>query len=400
MSRPDPCPKPFAGLRILDFSRVLAGPFCTAMLADLGAEIIKVEPPGGDDQRAMGAFQDGVSVNFELINRGKRSLRLDLKQPAAQRLARDLAARCDVVVENFRPGVADKLGIGYEALREVRADLVYCSISGFGQTGPLAQHPSYDVIAQAASGLMSLTGQADGDPVLVGDSVGDTVSGLFAAFGISAALYRRARTGMGGRVDIAMFDALFALLPTALAQLQVTGRAPGRSGAVHPLSAPFGAYRASDRPFMVAIANNSLFERFAALVGAPGLGCEPRFASDRLRRENEAELRRIIEDWAAGMTAAEAVGILAAAGIPASEIWTVKEAAESAHAAHRGLTASIDTPRIGRLNLPEQPIHLSGLTRGNLRPAPALGEHGSEILADILGLSEADIAGLAADRVI
>ncbi len=174
--------KLLSGVRVLDFSRVLAGPFCTALMADIGADIIKVEPPTGDDQRSMGAFRDGVSVSFELINRNKRSLKLDLKSDQGREIARRLAAQCDVVVENFRPGVAAKLGIDYESLRQLRPDLIYCSISGFGQSGPMAGSPSYDVVAQALSGLMSITGSPEGEPMLVGDSVGDTVSGLFAAW--------------------------------------------------------------------------------------------------------------------------------------------------------------------------------------------------------------------------
>jgi len=392
--------RPFSGLRILDFSRVLAGPFCTAMLADLGAEIIKVEPPGGDDQRAMGAFRNGRSVNFELINRNKRSLRLDLKQPAGRQLALRLAARCDVVVENFRPGVADRLGIDFAAIAAVRPDVIYCSISGFGQNGPLAQHPSYDVVAQAASGLMSLTGPKDGDPVLVGDSVGDTVSGTFAAFGIAAALYRRAITGIGGRIDIAMFDALFALLPTALAQLQATGRAPQRCGAVHPLSAPFGAYRASDRTFMLAIANNPLFGRFASVIGRPGLALEDRFASDRQRRDNEGALRTIIEDWAATRKASDIIALLLEAGIPASDIWTIDEAAGSAHARHRHLTTAVEAAGLGRIDLPEQPVHFADLERGGVRPAPALGADGPDILTALLDLTQVEISRLQADGAI
>jgi CoA:oxalate CoA-transferase len=392
--------KPLSGVRILDFSRVLAGPFCTALFADIGAEVIKIEPPGGDDQRAMGAFKNDVSVNFELVNRGKRSLRLDLKRPGTLKLVLELAARCDVVVENFRPGVADKLGIGYDALKTVKPDLIYCSISGFGQNGPLSLHPSYDVVAQATSGLMSLTGNADSPPVLVGDSVGDTVSGLFAAWGISSALFRRARTGEGARLDVAMFDSLFSLLPTALAQFQVTGQSPERSGAQHPLSAPFGAYRAADRMFIIAIANNVLFEKFSGLIGHPDLPQDERFSSDRLRRQNEVALRAVIETWAANLTASAAVKCLLDAGIPSSEIWTVAEAAMSDHAVHRGLLTAVANPRLGTVHLPEQPVHFDGCRRGDIRPAPGLAEDNRSILADVLGLSDSEISMLAADGII
>lgn len=395
-----PSTKPFAGVTVLDFSRVLAGPFCTAMLADLGAEIVKVEPPTGDDQRAMGAFTGDISVSFELINRNKRSIRLDLKSEEGREVARRLAARADVVVENFRPGVARKLGIDYQALRAVRDDLIYCSISGFGQDGPLARAPSYDVIAQALSGLMSVTGEPDGEPMIVGDSVGDTVSGLYAAFAIAAALYRRATTGEGACLDVAMFDSLFSLLPTALAQLQVTGAAPTRHGNQHPLSAPFGAFAADGGTIIIAIANNPLFARFAATIGRPELADDPRFASDRERRVNRDALRAEIERWSRALAPQAAVDRLAEAGIPASVVWDVAEAAGSAHAGHRRLMTEVAHERLGALRLPEQPVHIAGLQRGELRPAPELGAHGAAILEDMLDMDAGEIERLRAAGVI
>jgi len=389
-----------SGIRVLDFSRVLAGPFCTAMMADLGAEIIKVEPPGGDDQRAMGAFRDGLSVSFELINRNKRSLKLDLKSGAGQDIAHRLAAECDVVVENFRPGVADRLGIGYPALRALRPDLIYCSISGFGQSGPLAEAPSYDVIAQALSGLMSVTGPEDGEPVLVGDSVGDTVSGLFAAWAISSALFRRQVTGEGARLDVAMFDSLFALLPTALARWQVSGQAPGRQGNQHPLSAPFGAYRAADGDFILAVANNPLFRRLAVAIGRPDLAEDARYSSDQSRFRNREALRGEIEAWTLARPAAAVVAHLAAAGIPASVVADVAEAATGAHARHRQLLTEVSHPVLGSVRLPEQPVHVDGMARGDLRPAPTLGEDGSDVLSELLGTTPDEIAALQAAGVI
>lgn len=394
--------KPLSGVRVLDFSRVLAGPFCTALMADIGADIIKVEPPAGDDQRSMGAFRDGVdsSVSFELINRNKRSLRLDLKTAEGREIARRLAIECDVVVENFRPGVAAKLGIDYEALRALKPDLIYCSISGFGQSGPMAGFPSYDVVAQALSGLMSITGAPDGEPTLVGDSVGDTVSGLFAAWSISSALYRRQVTGEGARLDVAMFDSLFALLPTALAQWQVTHTPPGREGNQHPLSAPFGAYAASDGNFILAIANNSLFQRFATTIGRAELGQDPLFATDKLRRRNRDALRLEIEAWSRTLPASQAVELLGNAGIPASMIWDVAQAADSSHAQHRQLMSEVAHPVLGSLRLPEQPVHFNDLARGDIRPAPALGSDGAAILAELLGTGADEIAALQAADVI
>lgn len=395
-----PTSKPLAGVRVLDFSRVLAGPFCTALLADMGAEVIKIETPAGDDQRSMGAFKNGISVSFELINRNKRSLVLDLKTDQGRDTARSLAAVCDVVVENFRPGVASRLGVGYDSLKLLRPDLIYCSISGFGQTGPFASLPSYDVIAQAMSGLMSITGASDGDPMLVGDSVGDTVSGLFAAWSISTALYRRQMTGDGARLDVAMFDALFSLLPTALAQWQVTNVAPGRHGNQHPLSAPFGAYAASDGNFILAVANNALFGKLAEAISLPQLSKDERFTTDQLRRKNSDALRSLIEAWAGQRTAAEAVRLLGAVGVPASTIWNVAEAADSAYVKHRKLMTVVEHDLLGTLGLPEQPVHIAGLERGELRRAPRLGEDGPAILRELLGKQPEEIASLQAAGAI
>lgn len=395
-----PARQPLAGVKVLDFSRVLAGPFCTAMLSDMGAEIIKVEPPAGDDQRNMGAFKNGISVNFELFNRNKRSIRLDLKSDKGRDITRALAARCDVVVENFRPGVTAKLGIDYASLKEIREDLVYCSISGFGQNGPLAGFASYDVIAQALSGLMSITGEKNREPMLVGDSVGDTVTGIYAAWAIVNGLYRRAMTGQGALIDVAMFDSLFSLLPTALAQWQVTGEAPGRQGNHHPLSAPFGAYGAADGNIIIAIANNSLFARFASVIGQPTLVDDPRFGNDQLRHANRAALKEAIESWSTSLPAQQAAHMLGEAGIPASVVWNVAQAALSEHAEHRGLLTELPHDILGKVHVPEQPAHMDGLRRGQSRKAPKLGGDGAEILRDILGMNNAEIARMQNDNVI
>lgn len=392
--------KPLAGVRILDFSRVLAGPWCTAMLADAGADVLKVESPAGDDQRHMGAQKGGVSVSFELINRNKRSLRLDLKSQAGRKVAQDLAAHCDVVVENFRPGVAARLGIDYATLGRLRPDLVYCSISGFGQDGPLAERASYDVVAQAMSGFMSMTGERESPPVFAGDSIGDTVSGLFAGWAICTALFQRERTGRGQYIDVAMFDSLFALLPTALASLASSGEAPARNGRRHPYSAPFGAFCAADGDFVLAVANRGLFRALAAAIGRLDLLEDARFADDALRGRNEPALRLEIESWSRQHSVAQVVETLLAAGIPVAPVQTVLESATSAHARHRGLFPEVDHPTLGRLPLPEQPVHFAGVARGALRAAPALGADGPAILAEVLGMDEAQIAALRADGVI
>lgn len=365
--------QPLHGIRILDFTRVLSGPFCTAMLADVGAEVIKIESPTGDDQRHMGAMYNGCSVSFELINRNKKSLCLDLKSSEAKKVVHDLVATCDVVVENFRPGVAARLGVDYDTLRQLRPDLIYCAISGFGQHGPLANRPAYDVVAQAMSGFLSLNGEPGRTPVLTGDSIGDTVPGIYAAWAICAALFRRERTGVGGQVDVAMFDCLFSLLPTALAQLQATGLSPKPTGSTHPLSAPFGVFQAKDGHYALAVANASLFSRLAQSIDNPDLPSDPRFSSDSQRRAHEADLRAIIEEWSGEKNVTTVIEILEKNGIPAAPIWDVSSAAASSQVTARNLMArGIDTAA-GPLDLPEQPVEFVGCPRGKQLPAPRLG---------------------------
>lgn len=382
---------PLSGILVLDFTRVVAGPFATAMLADQGAEVIKVEPPGGDDQRHMGAFRGGESLNFQLLNRNKRSLRLDLREDKGRRIARALALKADVVIENFRPGVATRLGIGPE-LRAGNPRLIHCAISGFGQTGPMRDAPAYDVIVQALTGMMSVTGEPDGPPVLVGDSIGDTLAGIHAAQAIAAALFARERSGHGATLDVAMFDCLFSVLPTALAGWQATGARPGRHGADHPLSAPFGAYRARDGRVMIAVANTALFARLADTIGRPDLATDPRFASDAGRKQNAAALRVEIEGWTGTRDVAEVVATLTDAGLPAAPIRSVDEAADSPQALARDLLPQVDHPKLGPLRLPRAPVRFDGTTPPLPRPAPDPGADGAGTLSRHLGLSPTEIA--------
>ena len=282
---PEPLPqpaatRPLAGIRVLDFSRVLAGPYCTALLADLGADVIKVEPPAGDDYRHVGPFIDGESAIFLAINRGKRSISLDLTKPDDLAIVQALAAKSDVVVENFRPGVADKLGIGWKGLSSINPGLVYASISGFGQQGEFAARPAYDIVLQAMSGIMSVTGTADGPPTLVGESIADVVAGLFGSWSILAALVERQTTGIGRHIDLAMFDAMIAIQPLVVARYLASGQAPKRVGNRHALSAPFGAFQARDGMFVLAVLNNKLFGILAQLIGRPELSEDSRFGSE------------------------------------------------------------------------------------------------------------------------
>jgi CoA:oxalate CoA-transferase len=381
---------PLAGIRVLDFTRVLAGPYCTALLADVGAEVIKVEPPGGDDYRHIGPFRDGESLLFQAVNRGKLSIMLDLTSVADRRVALDLAASADAVVENFRPGVADKLGVGFEALSGANPRLVYASVSGFGQTGPQASRPAYDIIIQALSGIMSVTGDPGRDPTLVGESICDVAAGLFASWAILVALHERERTGRGRRIDLAMLDAMIALQPLVVARFLATGRAPTRVGNRHALSAPFGVFRTADGPIVIAVLNDKLMRALCALIGHPDLHKDARFATDSARLENEAALRAVIEGWTLTRSKAKAVDELTQAGVPAAVIQDIAEALGSPEAAGRELLCEVEHPKLGKIRLPQQPAHFVGLERSVTRPAPGLGEHTREITE---GLAKRGTAG-------
>jgi CoA:oxalate CoA-transferase len=379
---------PLSGIRILDLTRVLSGPYCTALLADLGADVVKLESPGGDDYRHVGPFRDGESALFQLVNRNKWGLMLDLKAPADQHLAQALAAKADVVVENFRPGVAARLGLGYDDLARDNPGLIYASISGFGQSGAKADLPAFDLVAQAMSGLMAMTGSADGPPTKVGDSFGDLAAGLFASWSILAALVERQRNGRGRHLDIAMVDSLVALLPTAMAQVMFGKSPPMRTGNRHPLSTPFGAFPARDGHLVICVLNNGQFARLAECIGRPDFAHDPRFSSDALRTENEPALRVAIEAWLSHVDVAEAVATLSAVGIPASAIETAADVLGGAHVAARGLMPKVAHPKLGDIPVMEQPVHFSGLARGQQRPAPGLGEHNAAILQRWLGHEE------------
>ena len=393
MTEPLPT-RPLEGLRVLDFSRVLAGPFATALLADLGAEVIKVEPPQGDDYRAIGPLRNGESALFTVMNRNKKSLVLDLKQAAAVTLVHELAERSDVVLENFRPGVAERLGIGAEALMARNPRLVYVSISGFGQSGPYAHRPAYDIIVQAMSGLMEATGDPDGPPTLVGEAVSDVVSGLFASWATLAALHQTTRTGRGQHVDVAMFDATIGLLVTSMARYLFTGKPARRVGNRHPLSAPFGVYRARDGHFVLAVLNRKLFDALADVMERADLKCDTRFATDETRSANEPALRAAIEAWAGDLDVDALVTRLDAAGVPAAPIWNIEEALDSPQARSRGLLQAVEDSRLPGLRLPGQPVRFGGSAPNRTERAPRLGEHTEELLATLLSLSGARLAEL------
>lgn len=386
--------RPLDGVRILDFTRVLAGPLSTALLADLGAEVVKIEPPQGDDYRAIGPMSNGESALFTVMNRNKQSLVLDLKHPEAVALVHEMAASADVVVENFRPGVAERLGIGPAQLRALNPRLVYVSVSGFGQTGPLAHRPAYDIIVQAMSGLMEATGEPDGAPTVVGEAVSDVVAGLFASWATLAALLQARATGQGQQVDVAMFDTTLSFLATSVARYLFTGRPARRVGNRHPLSAPFGVYRAGDGHFALAVLNNKLFATALQAMDLDGLAGDPRFASDESRSAHEPALREAIEAWAGRHDVAHVVAVLDAAGVPAAPIWDIAQALESPQIQARGLLSAVQDERLPGLRLPTQPVHFSGAAPNRAERAPALGEHTDALLSQWLGRGAEAIAAL------
>ncbi|WP_321782885.1 CoA transferase [Paraburkholderia sp. J94] len=385
---------PLQGIRVIDFSRVLAGPLCSALLGDLGAEIIKIEPPGGDDYRAIGPFAEGESGLFSAMNRNKQSVVIDLKTDAGRALAQSLCAQADVVVENFRPGVAARLGIGYEALAARHPALVYASVSGFGQSGPESHRPAYDIILQAMCGLMDATGAPDGEPTVIGESVSDVVSGIYASWGVLAALLARERTGKGTHVDVAMFDATLSLTATLVSRYATTGASQRRVGNRHPSSAPFGAFRARDGHYVVAVLNNRLFARLAQAIGAPDLPDDARFASDSLRCEHEAALRERIESWSRELTVAQVNAALSEAGIPVAPIQSVRAALESEQARERGLLAEASSGDGKTVRLPRQPVKFSAYPQTRSTRAPRLGEHTLAVLSQKLGLDDEQMAAL------
>lgn len=389
------------GLRVLDLSRVLSGPYCTALLADLGAEVIKVETPGrGDDSRHFGPYMKGESVYFALINRNKKSITLNLKEARAREILYAVAEKSDVVVENFRPGVAARLGLDYARLAARNPRLVYLSISGFGQEGPYAGWAAYDLVVQAMSGVMSITGQPDGPPTALGESLADMWTGLMGSWAVLAALHARERTGRGERIDLGMFDALFSMQLTGLSNLLASGAAPPRVGNRHPVTTPVNTYRCKDGLVAMVVPSDAHFKALAALMDRPELPQDARFVRNQDRFAHEAELRALIEQWTGGLTVAEAVKRCHGAEIPAGPVWDLKQAADSEQARARALVQPVPHPAFGSLGVVPQPARFAG--GGNAAPArePGLGEHTAEVLTSLLGLPAAEVEALRAAGIV
>ncbi|SLN24755.1 Formyl-coenzyme A transferase [Roseovarius gaetbuli] len=365
---------PLQDLIVLDLTHVLAGPFASMSLGDLGARVIKVERPGaGDDTRSFPPFKDGQSAYFAAINHGKQSIALDLKAEADREIFDQLLARADIVLENYRPGVMEKLGLGWEALHERFPRLIYGAVSGFGHTGPDALRPAYDMVVQARGGVMSITGEKDRDPVRVGASIGDIVAGMFLAQGVLAAVIDRAKTGLGRKVDVAMLDSQLAILEHAIALTTVTGTPPAPSGARHPSITPFETFHAADGLFVIAAGNDALFAKLCEVLGLP-LVDDPRFATNPARCDNNRLLKRLIEAVTLGETKAHWIATLEDAGVPTGPIQNLVEVLQDPQILARNMVVDV-LDRAGKPTFVAagNPIKISGLSDPKTRaPAPEL----------------------------
>ena len=383
---------PLDGIRVIDLSRVVAGPFCTMTLADMGADVIKIEEPGrGDESRAFGPpFHGGESPYFLSINRNKRSCTVNLKHAQGKTILRRLLDGADVLIENFRPGAMARLGFGYEAVSAAHPRLVYCSISGFGDSGPDAARPGYDLIVQGESGLMDVTGEADGPPTRVGTSIADLASGLMAAQGILLALYARRTTGRGQQVRVAMLDAVASLLTYNTGIYFASGESPTRRGNDHPSVVPYQTLRARDGWINLGVANDSLWKRYCDAVERPDLRDDPRFATAPARVEHRRTLIPIIEALTAARTVQAWMDLLGAAGVPCGRIRSVAEVCTNPQLVERGKVVQRPHPTAGQVQMIGQPIELSDTPARIETAPPLLGEQTDAVLGEA-GYSDAEI---------
>jgi len=406
-------PGPLAGTRVLDLTRVLAGPWAAQNLADLGAEVIKVErPKKGDDSRAFGppwlkdaAGRDtGESAYFACANRGKKSLTLDLSRRQGQDIARALAAKSDVLLENFKFGDLDRYGLGYDALRKVNPGLVYCSVTGFGHSGPWRERPGYDFMIQGMGGLMSVTGERDdrpgGGPQKAGIPIADLITGMYASVAICAALAHRAKSGAGQHLDLALLDSLSAVLANQAANYLATGEPPGRLGNDHPNIAPYQVFRTADGSLILACGNDNLFRRFCEVAGCQPLAQDARFASNGKRVENRIELTRLLNEVFIQRPTKEWIARLEAAGVPCGPINDLGQVFSEPQALARGLRFELPHPSAGKVSLVRSPMRFSATPVQHDVPPPTLGQHTDEVLRELLEKNPSEIARLRAEGIV
>jgi len=404
---------PLSHIRVLDLSRVLAAPWTGQNLADLGADVIKVERPGkGDDSRAFGPpwLKDATgketteSAYFACANRGKRSITVDLAKPAGQDVVRKLAAKSDVLLENYKFGDLARYRLGYDDLKALNPGLVYCSVTGFGQTGPYRERPGYDFMIQGMAGLMSITGERDelpgGGPQKAGIPIADIMTGMYATIAVCAALAHRAETGVGQHLDLALFDSLVAVLANQGANYLATGTSPKRLGNAHPNIVPYQTFATADGAVILACGNDNLFRKFCEVAGAASLADDPRYATNGKRVENRAELTTTLDGIFARRTTREWVDALEAAGVPNGPINTIEQVFAEPQAIARGLRLELAHPLAGKVSLTRSPMRFSATALEHERPPPLLGEHTDEVLRTVLGFSAGEVEKLRADGVV
>lgn len=389
------------GLKVIDLTRVLAGPYATMLLADFGAEIIKIEvPKTGDDSRAFGPYVNGESAYFMSINRNKKSITLNLKTEEGKDILKKLVSQADVLVENFRPGTMEKLGLGYELLKEINPKLIYAASSGYGHTGPYSQKPAYDAVVQAMGGIMSITGQVGGKPTRVGTSIGDIAAGLFTAIGILTALNYRNETGLGQKVDVAMLDCQVAMLENAIARYTSTGDVPKPGGNKHPSIVPFESFGTNDGDIMVAAGNDNLFQKLCSALQLEDAVNDARFATNPLRNENYEALKPMLDKAFAEKSIDEWRSILDEAGVPNSPINTIDRVVEHPQVIARDMVQTVKHKVAGEVKMPGVAVKLSETPGMIETAAPLLGEHNEEILKAYLNMSDEDIESLKEKGVI
>ncbi|MCE7791803.1 CoA transferase [Salipaludibacillus sp. CUR1] len=389
------------GIRVLDLSRVLAGPYCTMILGDLGAEVIKVEGPGGsDDTRQWGPpYTGGESAYYLCANRNKRAITLNLKTDEGKDVLKRLIKKSDVIIENFKNGTMDKWGLGYDQLKEINPQIVHCSITGFGRTGPYNGLPGYDFVIQAMSGLMSITGSEESGPMKVGVAISDIFSGLYAAIGIQAALMERDRSGKGQSVDISLFDSQISALANVASNYLVSGKVPDRLGNEHPNIVPYQPFPTADGQMAVAVGNDGQFQKFLDVLGLSELKNDERFTTNSNRLENRRDLETFISEKMKTRTSDDWLAQLQEQGIPAGPINTVKEMFEDPQVKARNLVKEVAHPTAGKVNLVGSPVRLSRTPAEVTRHPPLAGEHTEEVLTEA-GYSEDDISSMRAEKII
>lgn len=392
---------PLEGLKVLDLTRVLAGPYCTMLLGDLGANIIKVEMPGtGDDSRHFGPYQNGESAYFMSLNRNKRSMTLNLKNEQGKNLLIELVKKVDVIIENFRPGTMEKLGLGYETLKAINPELIYAASSGFGHSGPYSKKPAYDGVVQAMGGIMSITGAVGGEPMRVGPSIGDIAAGLFTAIGVLAALNHKNLKGYGQKVDVAMLDCQVAMLENAIARYVVTKEVPKPAGNRHTSIVPFEPFETLDSKIVVAAGNDGIWKRFCHVTGLDNIVDDERFASNPKRNDNYEVLRPLIADKLIKKNTKEWGIILDDAGVPNGPINSIDQVIVNEQVLAREMIVEVDHPVAGPLKMPGVAIKLSETPGGINRCAPLLGEHNKELLKEFFDYSEAEVEKMMAEGIL